>query len=105
MNHWEKHLTYEPNTGNTIYWVAIGLAREIRTFHQQQWGSELAADLLPVECVMQDRELWQTAAWPRNCGEEMETPCHIMECRKADGIWKKLMEILCKWGPKADAAP
>eukprot|EP00957_Ditylum_brightwellii_P032210 2441881-Ditylum_brightwellii.AAC.1 len=54
---------------------------------------------------MQDRELWDVADCPRGYTEEMETPDHVIQCTKADGLWGKVKNILIKWGYTNKAKP
>eukprot|EP00957_Ditylum_brightwellii_P119446 9113121-Ditylum_brightwellii.AAC.1 len=54
---------------------------------------------------MEDRQLWDSAKCPRNCGEEMETPEHVVQCCKANNLWTKAKSILIEWGQKNKAAP
>jgi hypothetical protein len=88
-----------------IDWPAISTTREKSKFHQRKWASKWAAEIIPVRSVMQDRGLWETAACPRGCGEELETPSHVVECPCAAPLWTKIQQILFEWAAKANAKP
>eukprot|EP00957_Ditylum_brightwellii_P035158 2665788-Ditylum_brightwellii.AAC.1 len=54
---------------------------------------------------MEDREAWDSATCPRQCGECMETPEHIYQCNKADPLWTKAKSILIEWAKLNKAKP
>eukprot|EP00957_Ditylum_brightwellii_P161691 12310416-Ditylum_brightwellii.AAC.1 len=60
----------------SIDWPAISKARDKQSFHQRKWVAKWVAEKIPVGVEMQDRGHWETAEYPRKCGEEMETALH-----------------------------
>eukprot|EP00957_Ditylum_brightwellii_P131469 10027086-Ditylum_brightwellii.AAC.1 len=88
-----------------IDWPALERARSNLSFTQRKWSTKWAAEKIPTGTVMEDCQAWTNAACPQKCGEEMEDPKHLITCRKANPLWRKLQSILLSWGAKNAAAP
>ena len=99
------HFIIPNNTVEEIDWKAIKLAREGKNFFTNRWESRWAIGTIPTGTEMEDRNAWDSAACPRNCGEQMETPEHVYQCKKADQLWSKAKQILIEWAWLNKAKP
>eukprot|EP00957_Ditylum_brightwellii_P023941 1805401-Ditylum_brightwellii.AAC.1 len=76
-----------------VDWHAIKLARKNMDFFKNRWSSRWAAEFTPTGTEMEDQGTWDSAKCPRNCGEEMEMPAHVVQCTKANILWTKINQF------------
>eukprot|EP00957_Ditylum_brightwellii_P040403 3057593-Ditylum_brightwellii.AAC.1 len=90
---------------DNVDWYAIKLACENMDFFKKRWSSRWAAEFIPTGTELEDQGTWDSAKFLWNCGEEMKTPAHVVQCTKANNLWTKIKSILVEWGQLNTARP